>query len=301
MDHYRRDMRRGYGAALGAYAFWGLIPIYFKLIGALGPLEIVAHRVLWSLVLLIGVIAIGGRLAVFQTHIASRASLLPLSASAVLIAINWTVYVLAVNSGHILAASLGYFLNPLVSVLLGVVVLKERLRRAHAVAVGIAALGAANLAVSAFDTLWISVVLALSFGFYGLVRKSAPVDALTGLGIETLLLAPCALGYLWYLGEDAVLGSDSGAALWMLVMLSGLVTSVPLLLFGYAARLLPLSTIGLLQYISPSILFLIGLLVYREPLDGTRLTSFIIIWAGLAVFTWDAVRVGRAGRARASA
>ena len=296
MDHHQRDIRKGYGAALGAYVFWGVIPVYFKLVSALGPVEIVAHRVLWSLVLLLAIIGIGRRFALFRTHLFSRATIIPLSATAALIAVNWMVYVLAVNSGHILAASLGYFLNPLVSVMLGVVVLKERLRPAQAAAAMIAGMGATILLVSALDTLWISLVLALSFGFYGLVRKSAPVDALTGLGIETLLLAPPALAYVMYLGQDSVL-TDSGVGLWLLIALSGVITSGPLLLFGYAARLLPLSTIGLLQYISPSILFLIGLLVYHEPLDGARLASFIIIWIGLAVFTWDAVRAGRAARA----
>lgn len=301
MDEDQRAARQGFGAALAAYTLWGTLPIYFRLVATLGPLEIVAHRVLWSCALLLAVVLASRRVAILWRHLTNRASVFALAASAALIAINWTVYVLAVNSGHILAASLGYFLNPLISVILGVVVLKERLRPAQAIAVAIAAAGAAVLAVSALNTLWISITLALSFAFYGLVRKSAPVDALTGVTIETLLLAPLALVYLVYLGEDAALGSGSGATLWALAILSGVITSVPLLMFGYAARQLPLSTIGLLQYIAPSMQFLIGLLVYREPLDGPRLTSFIVIWAGLAVFTWDAVRAGREGRARASA
>jgi len=297
MDHHRQDLRTGYGAALGAYLFWGGMPVYFKFVSVFGPVEIVAHRVLWSLVLLLTVVVLGRRLGVLRSHFASRATMLALGASAALIGVNWVVYVLAVNSGHILAASLGYFLNPLVSVVLGVVVLKERLRSAQAVAVAIAAIGAANLALSALDTLWISVLLALSFGFYGLVRKATPVDALTGLSVETLLLAPAALAYLLYLGPNGTLATGSGAGLWVSIAASGLITSAPLLLFGYAARRLPLASIGVLQYIAPSIQFLIGLVVYREHLDTARLASFVIIWAGLAVFTWDAVRAGREGRA----
>lgn len=297
MDHQRQDIRKGYGAAIGAYLVWGVLPLYFKLVSAVGPTEIVAQRILWSMALLLLVIIAGRRFALLRTHLASRATMLALSASAALIGVNWVVYVLAVNSGHILEASLGYFLNPLVSVMLGVLVLKEPLRRMQAVAVAIAAIGAANLAISTLDTLWISVVLALSFGFYGLVRKSTPVDALTGLSIETLLLAPFALAYLVYLGTTATLGTDSSAGLWGLIAFSGVITSVPLLLFGYSARSLPLTSIGVLQYIAPTIQFLIGLLVFREPLDTAKLASFIIIWAGLAVFTWDAVRAGAARRA----
>lgn len=293
MDHRPHDTRNGYAAAIAAYLIWGMLPVYFKLVGAVGPLEIVAHRVLWSLALLLLVIGATRRFAIFRTHLVSRATLIPLSASTLLIAVNWIVYVLAVNNDHILAASLGYFLNPLVSVLLGVVVLKERLRRAQVLAAVIAAVGAANLALSALDTLWISLVLALSFAFYGLVRKTAPVDALTGLAIETMLLAPLSLAYLAHLGSDATLGSGASAHLWILIALSGVITSVPLLLFGYSTHRLPLATIGLLQFIAPSMQFLIGLLLYRETLDTPRLASFVFIWAGLALFTWDAVRFAR--------
>ncbi len=297
MDNRRSDVRQGYGAAFAAYFLWGMLPLYFKLVSALGPIEIVANRVLWSLALLLLVIMISRRSDVLLAHLSSRSTMLALGASAALIGINWSVYVLAVNNGHVLATSLGYFLNPLFSVVLGVVVLKERLRRAQAVAVAIAAVGAANLAFSALDTLWISVLLALSFAFYGLVRKSAPVDALTSLGIETLLLAPFALAYLWYLGTDATLGVDSSVGLWALIAASGVITSVPLLLFGYAAPRLSLTSMGVLQYIAPSIQFLIGLLIFHEPLNTAKLVSFIIIWAGLALFTWDAVRAGAARRA----
>ncbi len=297
MERQRQDMRKGYGSALGAYLVWGLLPLYFKLVSAVGPTEIVAQRILWSMALLLLVIIASRRFTLLRTHLASQSTMFALSVSAALIGINWLVYVVAVNNGHVLAASLGYFLNPLVSVVLGVAVLKERLRRVQWMAVAIAAVGAANLAFSALDTLWISVLLALSFAFYGLVRKSAPVDALTGLSIETLLLAPFALAYLWYLGSDATLNAHSSAGLWALIAMSGVITSVPLLLFGYAAPRLSLTSMGVLQYVAPSMQFLIGLLVFREPLNTAKLVSFIIIWAGLALFTWDAMRAGAARRA----
>ena len=295
MTDHRQDIRRGYGAALAAYSAWGLLPIYFKLVAALGPLEIVAHRVLWSMALLLVLIVARGRLAALRASFSGRV-IVALVASAVLIAVNWIVYVWAANSGHILAASLGYFLNPLVSVMLGVVFLKERLRRAQMIAAAIATVGAGALAVTAMGSLWISLVLALSFGFYGLIRKVTPVDALSGLAVETMLLGPVALAYLVVLGPDAGLGSDSAPGLWGLVALSGVITSVPLLLFGYAARRLSLAAVGLLQYIAPSMQFLLGLIVYNEPLDPMRLASFVIIWAGLAVFAHDAVRTARAAR-----
>lgn len=289
MNEHERALRNGCLAGLCAYILWGLFPVYFKLLNALSPLEVVAYRILGSLAFLVLLILVRRQGAQFWAVLTNRRIAGAMAVSAVLIAINWLIYVLAVNNGHIIAASLGYFLNPLVSVMLGVIHLKERLRRLQIMAIVLAACGAINLAFSALDTLWISVSIAVSFALYGLVRKIAQVDALSGLALETLILTPLALFYFAFAG-----GVGHAAAIppltWALIAGLGVVTSFPLILFGYATTRLSLTTMGLLQYCSPSIQFLIGLLVYHEPLDRMRLLSFVIIWSGLAIFTFDALK-----------
>lgn len=231
-------------AALGAYAMWGLLPLFFRLVHHVAPVEIVSQRVIWSLLLILALLAARRGLGPLVATLRNRRLLLALAGSAMIIAINWLTYVWAVNSGHIVATSLGYFLNPLVNVALGVLVLKEKLRRGQMLAIGVAAIGVAILAVSALTSLWISLTLAISFAFYGLLRKLTPVAPMTGLGVETLLLAPLAVGWLlWASGHGGVsFGADAPTT--GLLVIAGVVTTVPLVLFATAAQRLPMPRWG---------------------------------------------------------
>ena len=222
--------------------------------------------------------------------------ILALALSAMLIVINWLAYVWAVNDGHIVAASLGYFLNPLVNVALGVLVLKERLRRGQMLAIGCAAVGVAILAASALTTLWISLTLAFSFAFYGLIRKMTPVAPMTGLGVETLLLAPLAVAYLvWEAGHGGIgFGQDMSTS--ALLIIAGVVTTVPLVLFATAARSLPMATLGVMQYLAPTLQFFCGVVLFGETLSRGQMLSFGLIWVGLILFATDSVKAARRNR-----
>lgn len=291
-DH--REGRAGLFYGLGAYLLWGVMPLYFKLIEGVLPTEIVAHRVVWSLLFLALLVTLFRKWSGVRSGFASRKVMLILLASSLLIGINWLVYIWAVLNGHVLAGSLGYYLNPLVNVLFGVVLLKEKLSAWQKAAVGLAAAGVAVLALGAGEGLWITLTLAGSFATYGLLRKVAPVDSLEGLSIETAILTPIALGWiLWLQGEGAsgfglTLGKD------VLLAMGGAVTAVPLLLFTAAARRLPLSTLGFLQYLAPSIQFLLAVLVFGEELTLAHILCFGAIWTALAIFAWEGVRLGRA-------
>lgn len=289
-------MRAGLLAALVAYGMWGLLPILFKLLHEVGAGEIVSQRVLWSLALILVVLTARRNLGSLVATLRTPRLLLPLMASALLIASNWLVYIWAVNDGHVIAASLGYFLNPLVNVALGVLLLKERLRSGQVIAIGIAAAGVAIMAGAALTTLWISVALALSFAFYGLVRKLTPVAPMTGLGAETLILAPLALAYmLWLSGQGGIsLGKDP--AITALLIASGAVTTVPLVLFAMAAQKLPMATLGLMQYVAPTLQFLCGVLLYGEKLTHGQMLSFALIWLGLILFATDSLTAARRTR-----
>ncbi len=280
-----------------AYGLWGLLPIYFKWLHDVPPVEIVAQRILWSLLLVVIVILArtgpGPLLAVLR----APRLMLALATSALLIGTNWISYIWAVHQGHVVAASLGYFLNPLVSVALGVVVLKERLRRGQVAALIVAALGVALLGTAALDTLWISVVLALSFALYGLVRKLTPVPPMPGLGAETLLLAPLALGWLAFSSMEGTVAFGGDGLTTALLIGSGLVTTVPLLLFAVAARRLPMAMLGLLQYLAPTMQFLCGVLLFGETLNRGQLISFCLVWLGLILFAVDSLRAARRNRA----
>ncbi|WP_188054717.1 EamA family transporter RarD [Sphingosinithalassobacter sp. CS137] len=284
--------RAGLAQGVAAYALWGLLPLYFALLRGVDAGEIVATRILWSLVLLAVLIAALRRWPRLRVAMASPRTLLMLSASALLIAVNWLVYIWAVLNHHVLEGSLGYFLNPLINVLLGVLVLRERLDRVQAAAVGLAALGVLVLAVGAGAGLWISLVLAVSFGLYGLVRKLAPVDSIEGLTIETAILAPVAGLYLLWLGERVAFGEE--LTLSLLLALAGVVTAVPLLLFAAAAKRLRYSTLGLLQYLAPTMQFLLAIFVFGEHMTRAHLVCFVLIWSGLALYagrgTWEARR-----------
>lgn len=271
------------------------MPIFFKQLGSVSALEIIAHRVIWAVPLLILIMAFRRQLAEYWRAISRWSTLRWMLVSAVLMSSNWLLYVWAVNSGQILAASLGYFLNPLLNILLGTVFLAEKLNRTQWIAVGIAAAGVAVLAAGAFGTLWISLSLAVSFAIYGLIRKMAPVGSVPGLAIETSLLLPLAIGAAFYFADQPAhpdWGSDSRTSLFLAA--GGVVTAVPLLLFATAARKLPYSVMGFIQYIGPTIQFLLGVFLYGEALSGPRAICFVLIWAALALFTWDGIRRMRA-------
>jgi chloramphenicol-sensitive protein RarD len=292
-----QSRRAGLLFGVGAYLLWGVLPLYFKLLAGVSPTEIVAHRILWSLVFLAALVTLWRRWPTIRAALATRRVMLTLALTALLIAANWLIYIGAVVHGHVLAGSLGYYLNPLVNVLLGVALLKEPLSRGQLIAVLLAGLGVAVLAVRAGGDLWISLALALSFGLYGFIRKIAPVDALEGLTIETAILAPVSLGYIMWLqqqgqGGFAAYSSTTGA----LLVVGGAVTAIPLLLFNAAAKRLPYSTLGFLQYIAPSLQFLLAVLAFGEPFTRAHALCFGAIWIALAIFAVEGFRMGRARR-----
>ncbi len=295
--------RRRAGLMLGvaAYLLWGVMPLYFKALAHVGPVEIVAHRIVWSLVFLAVLIVLWRRWPATRAALANPRALGLLALTAALIAANWLIYVYAVVSGHVLESSLGYYLNPLVNVLLGVLLLKERLGRLQVAATLLAGAGVLVLAAGAGAGLWISLALAGTFAGYGFLRKIAPVDALEGLSIETVILAPVALGWLlWLEGTGAGGFLASGPTTALLLALGGAVTAVPLLLFTAAARRLPYSTLGFLQYLAPSLQFLLAVLAFGEPLTRAHAICFGAIWTALALFTFDGLRAARRARLAAA-
>ncbi|ALR22414.1 hypothetical protein ATN00_06010 [Sphingobium baderi] len=281
---------------MAAYGLWGLLPIFFKLLHHVGPFELVAQRVIWSLVLILILLAARRALGPLWAALSTPRLLLPLTASSLFIAINWTTYIWAVNDDHVIAASLGYFLNPLVNVALGVLVLKERLRRGQTLAIGVAAIGVAIMAAAALTTLWISIMLALSFAFYGLVRKLTPVAPMAGLGAETLILTPVALAYLGWLSGHGGLAFGQDNFTTVMLVVSGAMTTVPLVLFAVAAHRLPMATLGLLQFVAPLLQFLCGVLLFGETLSHGQMVSFALIWLGLILFASDSMAAARRNR-----
>lgn len=284
------EQRAGLFYGLGAYGLWGLLPLYFKLLPGVSPVELVAHRVVWSVALMALLLAALRLYPAFLEALRQPRILGGLTVSALLVAGNWLAYVWAVAADHVVAASLGYFLNPLVNVLLGFLFLKERLRRGQLVAISIAGLGVAILAAGELDTLWISLTLAISFGFYALIRKLTPVAAPVGLSVETLVLAPPALLVLGWMAQDGALAFGQVPTESALLIGLGAVTSIPLLLFAGAARRLPMSTLGIMQYIAPSLQFLTGVFLFGERLSPERWASFGLIWLALLLFVWDSIR-----------
>ena len=284
------DLRRGFALGVAAYGLWGVLPIYFKAVAGVAAIDIVAHRVLWSLPFLALLLMVTRGWQDVAQAIRRRRTLILLSCTAVLIGINWLLYVYAVTSGQILAGSLGYYLNPLVNVLLGRFVLKERLSWLQWAAIGIAAGGILALIGGARDQLWISLTLAVTFATYGLLRKIALVDAIAGLTIETAVLVPLAFGWLaWGLAIGAPsLGSTSAET--GLLLLAGVVSTIPLLLFTAAARRLPYSTLGMLQFLAPTLQFLLAVWLYGEPFGTAHAIAFGAIWTALALYTLALVR-----------
>jgi chloramphenicol-sensitive protein RarD len=285
--------RAGFVLGLLAYALWGVLPIYFKLLGAIPPVDIVAQRVIWSMPLLALLIAASRGWSKIREAIAQPRTIAILFLTALLIGANWLLYVYAVTSGHILASSFGYYLNPLANVLLGRFVLKERLSRLQWIAVAIAAAGISVLAAGALSQLWLSLALCLTFALYGLLRKVVPADALTGLGIETAILFPLAV--LW-LGSEALTGRPvMGSSAWQtsLLLLAGIVSTTPLLLFTAAARRLQYSTLGMLQFIAPTLQFLIAVLLYGERFTRAHAIAFPMIWVALGLYVTALLRSPR--------
>jgi chloramphenicol-sensitive protein RarD len=281
----------GTAAAIAAYSLWGLAPLYWPLVDRAAPLEVLSHRVVWTLVFVAGLLwLVRGWGAVAAALAAPRTRWL-LALAAVLVSANWGVFIWAVTNGYVLEASLGYFINPLISVLLGVVVLRERLRPLQWLAVAIGAVGVVVITAGVGRLPWVALALATSFGLYGLVKKWAGVDALPSLAVETALAAPVALAYL--LGAAAAGGgtfASFGAGHALLLAGAGAVTAVPLLFFGVAAVRIPLSTLGILQYIGPAVQFVLGLVVFGEAMSPARWAGFALVWIALAVFSADLLR-----------
>jgi chloramphenicol-sensitive protein RarD len=276
--------RTGLMLGLSAYALWGVLPLYFKALSAVAAFDIVAHRVLWSLPFLALLIAVSRGWAKVRAAISRQRTVGMLVVTALLIGGNWLLYVHAVTSGHILAASFGYYLNPLANVLLGRFVLHERLNRLQWIAVAIAAAGISVLAAGALGQLWISLALCITFALYGLLRKIVSADAITGLAIETAVLLPLAILWLGLRGESGVAMMGSTTLQTILLVLAGIVSTTPLLLFTAAARRLTYSTLGMLQFIAPTLQFLIAVLLYGEPFTRAHALAFGAIWTAVAAF-----------------
>ncbi|WP_454777817.1 EamA family transporter RarD [Georgenia muralis] len=292
---------RGLPYGLGAYLMWGAFPLYFRLLEEAGAVEIVAHRAAWSLVFCLGLLAVTGALRTLRPVLRSGRTLAVLSLGAALVAANWLVYVYGVNTGRTVDAALGYFINPLVTVLLAVVVLGERLRPMQWVATGVGGAAVVVIAVGYGKLPWISLTLAATFGLYSLVknRVGRTVGALAGLTVETAALFPVAVAYLVVLGATGagvvgVAGADPG--LTALLVASGPLTAVPLLLFGAAARRLPLSVIGMLQYLTPALQLAVGVAVFHEPMPPERWAGFALVWAAIVVLSVDGARAERTRR-----
>jgi chloramphenicol-sensitive protein RarD len=282
--------RNGLLAAAGAYFLWGFLPIYWKIIKHVPSFEILCHRIAWSFVFVFLILAIRKQHAWISTVKKNPKVLLHFTASAILLAGNWFLYIWAVNSNYIVETSLGYFINPLVNVLIGVFLLNEKLRRVQWISVALAGIGVAYLTVKYGAFPWISITLAFTFALYGYLRKTGALGSLEGLSLETAVLALPAAGYLFYLGAsgNSVFGNTGALTHFMLIM-AGAATSIPLLLFAYGAQKVNLSTMGFLQYFAPSIQLAIGVFMYNEPFDQTRLTGFLFIWSALGIYTIDRV------------
>ncbi|UFS70110.1 EamA family transporter RarD [Geomonas sp. RF6] len=289
-----QESRRGVLCGLAAYLVWGFFPLFFKLVSHIPPLEVVAHRIVWSMLFLAVLVTVSGRWGEIRSAFRVWKTFATLCCSTVLIAANWLIFIYAIGKGEVLQSSLGYFMNPLVNVLLGFLLLRERMQRLQAVSLLLAVVGVAVSAVTLGAVPWIAILLAITFGLYGLLRKTVAVDSLVGLSMETFLAGPMALVLLVNLGltgRGAFLAgpaADTGV-----LILCGVVTAVPLLFFAAAARRLRLMTMGFLQYITPSLHFLQAVWLYHEPFTAANLASFLCIWSGLALYSWSAISTAR--------
>ncbi len=287
---------------IAAYSLWGIFPLYWPLLEPAGAVELLAHRMVWSALVMGLIVVLLRRRAALRAILGSRRLKLLLLGSAIVISVNWGTYIWAITNEHVVEGSLGYFINPLVTVVMGVLVFGERLRPLQWVAVGIAAIAVAGLTWDYGRVPVVALVLAFSFGTYGLLRKKANVGSVEGLTVESALIAPVALGYLAWLqltGAGYLLVDPPGHQLWLAT--AGLATAIPLLCFGGAATRIPLSTLGLLQYIAPTLQFLLGITVGGEPMPATRWVGFAVIWLALALFSYDSWRDWRTARLRVEA
>jgi len=274
--------------ALGAYVMWGFMPLYLLLVRQVPAFEFVGWRIVWTLPVCLLIVAFRRQFPDIRQALADRRALLVLAASAMLISVNWVVYVWAIQQGEVYAASLGYYINPLVNILLGTLILKETLSRAQWIAVALAGVGIAVLAAGALTTLWISLTLAFSFGTYGLLRKQVTVGALPGLTIESAILLLPALGVAaWFWASPQGSSFEVSLGLSLAIMLGGLFTAVPLLMFAIAARRMDYSVLGFVQFLAPSIVFILGLTVFGEELHPAQAFCFGCIWLAAAIFVWD--------------
>jgi len=285
------EARKGHLFGLGAYLCWGLFPLYWKLLRPATPIEILAHRIVWSFVLVVLIVTVARGWRRIAALVRRPGKMGLIAAASLLIAVNWGTYIYGVNTDRVVETSLGYFINPLVTVLLGVFVLRERLRTAQWAAIGVGALAVAVLTADYGHVPYLALVLATTFGLYGLVKKRLSVPAADGLLVESAALTVPAVIFLSILaaGGDSTLGRVSAAHTALLV-LSGAVTTIPLLLFAGAANRIPLSAIGLLQYLAPILQLACGVLVFGEPMPPARLAGFVLVWLALGVFTWDGLR-----------
>ena len=288
------DTRRGAVFGAAAYLLWGIFPLYFPLLDPAGAVEVLAHRIVWSLVVVLVLVQVTRRWPAVRAVLTDRARVGRLAAAAAFLAVNWGVYIYGVTNDRVVETSLGYFINPLVTVMLGVLVLRERLRRLQWIALGIASVAVLFLAVQSGRVPWIALVLAFSFGTYGLLKKTSHVGALEGLTVETAVLAPVALLYAVVIqasGEGTLTSHGIGHA--ALLLNTGVITAVPLLFFGAAASRVPLTTLGILQYLAPTMQFLLGVLVFDEQMSLARLLGFCLVWTALVLFSADLLRERR--------
>ena len=289
--------RQGVLLAIGAYTMWGIAPIYFKSIAEVSPLEILSHRVIWSFFLLAALLHFGRHWRSVRDIIKNKTKMMFLVSTAILVGANWLIFIWAVNSNHMLDASLGYYINPLINVLLGMVFLGERLRKLQWFAVVLAGCGVLVQLIVFGSVPVVAMALAISFGFYGLLRKKVSVDAKTGLFIETLLLLPVAAVYLLFVADTPTSNMlTNPLTLNSLLIAAGVITTLPLLCFTGAATRLKLSTLGFFQYIGPSLMFLLAVLMYGEPFTMDKAITFVFIWGALVVFSFDGLRNNRRSR-----
>ncbi|MDR2075822.1 MAG: EamA family transporter RarD [Desulfovibrio sp.] len=283
-----------------AFLIWGCLPLYWKALNRMDALEILCHRVVWSFLTILPVILYTGRLGRILGLLGARKTSLPLAASSCVLACNWLLYIWAVNADRVLETSLGYFINPLINILLGMFLFRERVSRIVRIAIALAAVGVLNQMAALGHPPWVALGLGCSFALYGLIRKVAPVEALPGLFIETFLSLPFALGWLFWQGARgmSVLFTQDLSFL-LLLAASGLLTATPLFLFAFGVRRLRLTSLGLLQYVSPSMTFVQGVFLFNEPFSPATLLTFLCIWTALALYTWDSLRRGgsREGKA----
>jgi chloramphenicol-sensitive protein RarD len=290
MGQEREEARAGLLYGLGAYIIWGLMPLYFRAVDGVRPGELLAQRIVWSFILLVGVLTVFRRWSDLSRHLRSPRTVLLLTVSSILLAANWLIYIHSVIDRQVVQASLGYFILPLLSILLGLVFFRERLRPVQWLAASLAAIGMFLLILTIDEFPWIALGVAFSFGFYGIVRKVTPVDGLAAVTIETLLLTPAAGACLaWWATQRTLQFGSIDPLLDLLIVASGVVTAVPLWFFGQAARRLPLSTLGFIQYIGPSVALLLAVFVFGEPFEKPKLICFGLVWTGIALLVGEAI------------